>query len=186
MTRAISIHALRGEGDRRSIISIKARLENFNPRPPWGGRHGGYKHFACDKVVFQSTPSVGRATILTAAKNQLGKISIHALRGEGDGLYTVKYQSAKNFNPRPPWGGRRITADMIQCAKLHFNPRPPWGGRPAVAEPIRIGTIISIHALRGEGDSATTERMLTDTNFNPRPPWGGRRRKGLAQESPKW
>ena len=35
--RAISIHALRGEGDRR-MIAAHIISKNFNPRPPWGGR----------------------------------------------------------------------------------------------------------------------------------------------------
>jgi len=34
---------------------------NFNPRPPWGGRlHSRFLLF--HRIVFQSTPSVGRAT----------------------------------------------------------------------------------------------------------------------------
>ena len=35
-------------------------------------------------------------------------------------------------------------------------------------------TNISIHALRGEGDMATAEIFSFVNNFNPRPPWGGR------------
>ena len=55
----ISIHALRGEGDPTAKIAIPIR-KNFNPRPPWGGRHGFVKLY------------------------NKQKISIHALRGEGD------------------------------------------------------------------------------------------------------
>ena len=35
--------------------------------------------------------------------------------------------------------------------------------------------IISIHALRGEGDFDTVALPLFINHFNPRPPWGGRR-----------
>ena len=56
----ISIHALRGEGDYRPVISL-----------PLSTR-------------FQSTPSVGRATTRSRKTNKIKKISIHALRGEGD------------------------------------------------------------------------------------------------------
>ncbi len=35
-------------------------------------------------LIFQSTPSVGRATDAQTAKQMGGFISIHALRGEGD------------------------------------------------------------------------------------------------------
>ena len=37
LTRFISIHALRGEGDGFST-AIELDDNNFNPRPPWGGR----------------------------------------------------------------------------------------------------------------------------------------------------
>ena len=57
---SISIHALRGEGD--YVV-------------------GCYKIF---RSVFQSTPSVGRATIVTFDNLIIRDISIHALRGEGD------------------------------------------------------------------------------------------------------
>ena len=59
--RDISIHALRGEGDPAARSAAKP-AQNFNPRPPWGGRRlpVDYLH---QFVLFQSTPSVGRATI---------------------------------------------------------------------------------------------------------------------------
>ena len=101
----ISIHALRGEGDqcnamecaiealfqstpsvgRATTLAIhrKQVKKNFNPRPPWGGRLT-LNHFSTLRY----------------------KISIHALRGEGDGEKSKKKRYQKHFNPRPPWGGR--------------------------------------------------------------------------------
>ena len=80
----ISIHALRGEGDVRTDISSKTVRANFNPRPPWGGRQYIFEEYAAGKA-FQSTPSVGRATLFFHYRvNQNILISIHALRGEGD------------------------------------------------------------------------------------------------------
>ena len=58
------------------------------------------------------------------------KISIHALREEGD-------KGAAN-EPR---------------GEAHFYPRPPRGGRLKAAERMGIPYEISIHALREEGDS---------------------------------
>ena len=55
-------------------------------------------------------------------------ISIHALRGEGDLSERVKMLEHKNFNPRPPWGGRRQSL-TLSALTIDFNPRPPWGGR---------------------------------------------------------
>ena len=78
----ISIHALRGEGDKLVLAAVDVK-DDFNPRPPWGGR----PRIVVSKPTptpFQSTPSVGRATLLQPMKLYIFAISIHALRGEGD------------------------------------------------------------------------------------------------------
>ena len=84
--KAISIHALREEGDRVRQKPPAHRID-FNPRPPRGGRpdreneiETGYK--------FQSTPSARRAT---ASFMSLCEVPTY-------------------FNPRPPRGGRRNAA----------------------------------------------------------------------------
>ena len=41
MGLCISIHALRGEGDLNMADDIRL-LNDFNPRPPWGGRRRAY------------------------------------------------------------------------------------------------------------------------------------------------
>ena len=240
-------------------------MYDFNPRPPWGGRPrplGGIKI----KLRFQSTPSVGRATISelykaldgddisihalrgegdgAVAREMFGDriISIHALRGEGDYLRYVIFadsgisihalrgegdavresQSLLNsvFQSTPSVG--RATRSQAQDSRgirtfqstpsvgratsfprcdfpfiTNFNPRPPWGGRPLRSRRLRSCTIfqstpsvgratsvmgidtsqalISIHALRGEGDlPKSTASLRRRRDFNPRPPWGGR------------
>ena len=79
----ISIHALRGEGDlRRSITSKVEGLISIHAL-----RGEGDQQFAADfgmTVSFQSTPSVGRATTPLLQHIYYKNISIHALRGEGD------------------------------------------------------------------------------------------------------
>ena len=82
-----------------------AAADNFNPRPPWGGRLS-LCWWISSTEQFQSTPSVGRATEHRQCLGDKLMISIHALRGEGDGFETTMRDVAKNFNPRPPWGGR--------------------------------------------------------------------------------
>ncbi len=149
----------------------------------------------------------------------LFSISIHALRVEGDTLLqTVKlpamrdfyprppgggrpaslsrqiYES-KNFYPRPPGGGRRDLS--LRCrSQKDFYPRPPGGGRRHVTwrkskhrlisiHALRVegdkrenGSAdrgnISIHALRVEGDQVTLSAQSRRVNFYPRPPGGGR------------
>ncbi len=86
---------------------------------------------ADDKGVFQSTPSVGRATLKTLQKRWDIPISIHALRGEGDFMPRKICSHGGYFNPRPPWGGRLNCGSFLSFGGYDFNPRPPWGGRPA-------------------------------------------------------
>ena len=80
------------------------------------------------------------------------KISIHALREEGDGA-----------------------AQLPTGAVRDFYPRPPRGGRLKIIMPEEEPHVISIHALREEGDlSASTSKLPQTSNFYPRPPRGGR------------
>ena len=57
---------------------------NFNPLPPWGGRHDFRRIMGLGAGEFQSTPSVGRETLLRGLPPSCPIISIHSLRGEGD------------------------------------------------------------------------------------------------------
>ena len=78
----ISIHALREEGD-EFIDFILEALSNFYPRPPRGGRPtSSSSRLACSG--FLSTPSARRATMFPEQPVRHEKISIHALREEGD------------------------------------------------------------------------------------------------------
>ena len=127
---------------------------------------------------------------------------------------------AQNFYPRPPRGGRhgraggvllldlflstpsarRATCRKVRCAEplQDFYPRPPRGGRHVAVHRGNAVGVISIHALREEGDALTLEgsfpadiflstpsaRRATRfcrcmpspaKYFYPRPPRGGRR-----------
>ena len=105
--------------------------ERFNSRPPWGGR----QKTPClwyTWGAFQSTLSVGRATLVGIDQSGHIEISIHALREEGD-FHTERPAIGRHdFNPRPPRGGRRSSAVAYSMAGT-----PPQ---------------ISIHALREESD----------------------------------
>ena len=148
---AISIHALREEGD----VS-----------PPFLG---------CSRFLFLSTPSARRATTRIppgsgAATNFYPRplrggrpypvrtcfagimISIHALREEGDDVLPVWCRLWGLFLSTP--SARRATF----C-----------GGSGGSGWPI------SIHALREEGDPLQSPPCALLSNFYPRPPRGGRR-----------
>ena len=101
----ISIHALREEGDleklpfcladRLFLSTPSARratlpatrtarlLDYFYPRPPRGGRHTQLA-VLLGISLFLSTPSARRATAPKYSPRRRPKISIHALREEGD------------------------------------------------------------------------------------------------------
>ena len=55
------------------------------------------------------------------------------------------------FYPRPPRGGRQTYLGHFMVL-TNFYPRPPRGGRPIKCKGVFQMTVISIHALREEGD----------------------------------
>ena len=130
------------------------------------------------------------------------QISIHALREEGDPTATPSTTASRYFYPRPPRGGRRLRPSGSSPSGLNFYPRPPRGGRrtlhfkgssadgflstPSARRATRqnfgrdAGHLISIHALREEGDlSVFCFSIICGKDFYPRPPRGGRRRQEI-------
>ena len=65
------------------ISPLFTRPANFYPRPPRGGRPKTAAS-STNGNVFLSTPSARRATQRRQDGNRLRRISIHALRVEGD------------------------------------------------------------------------------------------------------
>ena len=110
------------------MVVLPASTPNFYPRPPRGGRPCHLGGFLCCR-----------------------RISIHALREEGDSVQVVDFVGPFHFYPRPPRGGRRIA--HAGCSS---------------------SILISIHALREEGDGSCPADSLIWQNFYPRPPRGGR------------
>ena len=196
---AISIHALREEGDVFQRRGITLGL------------------------LFLSTPSARRATETSKPKSMPGEISIHALREEGDPRASRPAREPTDFYPRPPRGGRRLAGNVHFLrggflstpsarratvekrndthAQHDFYPRPPRGGRPDELGELITNREISIHALREEGDpqaapaAQPTGRFLStpsarratpkgrqsighNVDFYPRPPRGGRLHTG--------
>ena len=149
--RSISIHALREEGDGQRK-SCAGNAQNFNPRPPRGGRHP------------RTWDYLSRFSI-----------SIHALREEGDLTYAKSILIIGNFNPRPPRGGRRAETGqrhrhcqisihalreegdppglLVGAHPVRFQSTPSARRATVCREVFRLHPHISIHALREEGDS---------------------------------
>ena len=138
--KAISIHALREEGD-YIPENIFYRL-----------------------AIFLSTPSARRATSSGRPARFPVNISIHALREEGDTSWTTTRSLCINFYPRPPRGGRLqsgieynaqiefLSTPSARRATCHFRSIPHWRN-------------ISIHALREEGDACVGRRDQVTHQF---------------------
>ena len=80
----ISIHALRGEGDRYA-----QPLKTI-----------------CPVISIHALRGEGDIDTVLISVHFI-VISIHALRGEGDRILPNSSTKARHFNPRPPWGGRQ-------------------------------------------------------------------------------
>ena len=78
-----------------------------------------------------------------------------------------------NFYPRPPRGGR-LRPSWCSRTLRNFYPRPPRGGRRRDFLRRDFGDVISIHALREEGDLQRGRLASAKEDFYPRPPRGGR------------
>ena len=170
-------------------------MENFYPRPPRGGRLGSQAREVVAEA-FLSTPSARRATESHIELRQKCHISIHALREEGDQYRAATATSFWYFYPRPPRGGRLRRVDGLHsilqflstpsarratksyCSPfwclIDFYPRPPRGGRLHKTIPRALSQVISIHALREEGDPLAAATRPRTSDFYPRPPRGGR------------
>ena len=169
---AISIHALREEGDDKGGRESGIHA-NFYPRPPRGGRPA-FMYDSGDWAEFLSTPSARRATREGQTKCQREQFLSTPSARRATYQALEPREKVGNFYPRPPRGGRHGCEDSFGLLRgisihalreegdLRLRRGHPGHGR------------ISIHALREEGDSCRAFFMTATTNFYPRPPRGGR------------
>ena len=159
---AISIHALREEGDQRAARADRS-ASDFYPRPPRGGRHIP----PCAPSVphqFLSTPSARRATCGTQRHRSASIISIHALREEGDSVGLRFAPLIRGFLSTP--SARRATPRCrTSLSSIPFLSTP--SARRATAHHSCRSThrCISIHALREEGDRNRRYSEMTVIEF---------------------
>ena len=162
LKRKISIHALREEGD--IFVSISGSIF----------------------IRFLSTPSARRATAFNVIKGakeiisihalreegdrsaiqslRKSMISIHALREEGDQSTSCDKHSKSNFYPRPPRGGRHC-AIAVLAQGIQFLSTPSARRATITRMPNSSGGLISIHALREEGDDTIADLLLMFGKF---------------------
>ena len=168
----ISIHAPRGGSDPLQR-SFRPSCRRFNPRSPWGerlGRHNQSQYQVCEfqstlpvggatpqglndtkQGLFQSTLPVGGATSFGRSFCCCGQVSIHAPRGGSDNRSVAFHSPPTDFNPRSPWGERRLGASFLALS-LIFQSTLPVGGATIFFPGDRMTFHISIHAPRGGSD----------------------------------
>ena len=140
---------------------------------------------------------------MSAIKLVYPKISIHALREEGDpeglvyDMFDRKFQSTpsarratipdisagasrRDFNPRPPRGGRLFEGIVNVFFDGDFNPRPPRGGRQSLLLCVRAKKTFQSTPSARRATQVFVAQLARGRDFNPRPPRGGR----LAAASP--
>ena len=200
---AISIHALREEGDAQTANSLSSTRKFLST--PSARRATCCQRFVQDHCgYFYPRPPRGGRRCSQVRPPKLLDISIHALREEGDDCFCLYYSKFSDFYPRPPRGGRlnfqtdydkrveflstpsarraTTTHNKSRCRtrflstpsarratrrrhrrarSLHedFYPRPPRGGRLELPAALPVGVVISIHALREEGDSKNRDKI---------------------------
>ena len=184
---AISIHALREEGD--SILCMcYSPGAYFYPRPPRGGRQ---VHEAMDKYIdeFLSTPSARRATHAVQLVAEVKRISIHALREEGDPTVSTDGAALGEFLSTPSarratfskylWGccveflstpsARRATScgRVTRWTLLNFYPRPPRGGRlRSLREHLPQRQFLSTPSARRATAKTETKSLFSNKLYN--------------------
>ena len=144
----ISIHAPREGGDGLGLkLGFQELISIHAPREGGDFIASGVSF---TNIAFQSTPPARGATGGAVYPITFDAISIHAPREGGDRACNRRFTAWRNFNPRPPRGGRQHV-QVVFYVLPDFNPRPPRGGRPD--DPVvYILTGISIHAPREGGD----------------------------------
>ena len=90
------------QGGRRSLWFLSPQVSHhFYPRPPRGGRRSSENTMSGVRS-FLSTPSMRRATQAHQRGPVPVRISIHALREEGERRWGLAGGVRKHFYPRPP------------------------------------------------------------------------------------
>ena len=126
----ISIHALREEGD---LL---------------------WEHFENLMGQFLSTPSARRATTAAFSMTTMSRFLSTPSARRATRRSARGWSACINFYPRPPRGGRQDALDFL-FEVLGFLSTPSARRATRFASSVLLSGVISIHALREEGDART-------------------------------
>ena len=154
------------------MIATRRSRRYFYPRPPGGGRRASCTCLKRRRDFYPRPPGGGRPRICLYKIRQR-KISIHALRVEGDNFSPNKTTIAIKFLSTP--SGWRATDYTLQACFVERFLSTPSGWR-ATSE--KNNSFISLKFLStpsGWRATACSRRSgYRENNFYPRPPGGGR------------
>ena len=168
----VSIHAFRGEGDHQTTCSLP-HPQKFQSTPSGGKATSRRRNREPCQRAFQSTPSGGKATRANNTEIRLEPVSIHAFRGEGDGVRAyrdgLRAVSIHAFRGK----GDQMEWEVAPGAALFQS--TPSGGK-ATQNFVSASSSETFQSTPS-GGKATQRGAYTlrrDCRFNPRLP-GGRR-----------
>ena len=172
------------------------RQHRFNPRAPYGARQERGNELVSSTGVSIHAPRTGRDHRLAGVEHRKLQVSIHAPRTGRDGMRGPGCKVTKGFNPRAPYGARRLQgggSGERDAVSIHA----PRTGRDMTGFAFYAWNEVSIHAPRTGRDKpvcwiATSCRKFQSTrpvrgataprleanpkpsSFNPRAPYGAR------------
>ena len=151
-------------------------VQNFYPRPPRGGRH--FITFCRRKIDrFLSTPSARRATCSANAEHKPNEFLSTPSARRATIVTVSAFFNGEDFYPRPPRGGRQYfiageygdrtflstpsarratQEDSLHVADKLFLSTPSARRATKIRRCSMDILLISIHALREEGDALST------------------------------
>ena len=169
----ISIHALRVEGDYRDRCLLRRQRQFLSTPSGWRATYRRSSRIRRDAISIHALRVEGDGGILSQGSAIVG-ISIHALRVEGDQDHVAELNSLDDFYPRPPGGGRQVTAEVDARKLADFYPRPP-GGRRHRDQGSNSSDSEFLSTPSGWRATSKQKKRAVDTvYFYPRPPGGGR------------
>ena len=146
-------------------------MGNFYPRPPGGGRPCIYLLIPINRNFYPRPPGGGRHVQSAFHVMNFQFLSTPSgWRATGSAMDLRKL--CADFYPRPPGGGRRASTALRTHFLISIHALRVEGDLKNTARPLPSN--ISIHALRVEGDPLWMMTLGFYKNFYPRPPGGGR------------
>ena len=147
----------------------------FNPRAPYGARlYELTRHFVSTKISIHA-PHTGRDTSTPRPKWQPTPRFQSTRPIRGATIFSLlSVPDSTNFNPRAPYGARRLSWTSRSRSLTNFNPRAPYGARQHIWLRLeRPGKYFNPRAPYGARQHHS-KRARSPEYFNPRAPYGAR------------